>query len=79
MAHMKTTSFLLHYLFHVLVHLNLKLSGKNSLHLFSIILVLGLELLKVLLPNIVIKDMRGSFLSFHDYALGSIFKVPTLP
>lgn len=68
---MKTTSFLLYYYFHVLVHLNLKLSGKSSIHLFYIILILSMEFI-----NIVIKDSRDS-LPFHEYILGSISKDPT--
>lgn len=67
---MKTTSFFFYYYFHVLVHLNLKLSGKSSFHLFCIILVLSMEFL-----NIVIKDSRDS-LPFHEYTLRSISKDP---
>ncbi len=69
-AHMKATSFLLYYYFHVLVHLNLKLSGKSSFHLFCIILVLSMEFL-----NVVIKDNRNSP-PFHEYTLRSISKPP---
>ncbi len=69
-AHMKATSFLLYYYFHVLVHLNLKLSGKSSFQLFYIIVVLSMEFL-----NIVMKDSRDSP-PFHEYTLGLISKAP---
>ncbi len=66
-----------YYYFCVLVHLNLKLSGKSSFHLFCIILVLSMESLNMLLLNIVIKDSRDSP-PFHEYTLRSISKGPTL-
>lgn len=62
----------------MLIHLNLKLGGKSSFHVFSIILILSLEFLSMFVTNVVLKERMGS-LPFHEYALELLFKAPTLP
>jgi len=62
----------------MLIHLNLKLGGKSSFHVFSIILILSLEFLSMFFPNVVLKERMGS-LPFHEYALELLFKPHALP
>jgi hypothetical protein len=56
----------------------MKLGGKSSFHVFSVILILSLEFLSMFFTNVVLKERMNS-LPFHEYALELLFKAHALP